>query len=226
MLVMVASVVVIGVRRWWWVFLVWWWGGDVVVVGGIEVVVRCWCGSVWIWCRWCVVDACVSGFPTIPNSLTVFQICWDLQDSFWVSVGVQICWDLQVFAYLVDLFCIGVDCLEVVCELRLICLGSRSTGDHHFWLKELFLDSDEPITFYSRSKVIVWWHFYGSGCCILRWSGSCRVSSSKIEIRSRPLLGGVWFGLFIGVLLIYGAFVFVACLLRVSARLVQRLDYL
>jgi hypothetical protein len=67
-------------------------------------VVRCWCGGVWIWRRRCVVDACVSGFLKILNSLTVFQIYWDLQDSFWVYIGVQICWDLQVFVYLVDFY--------------------------------------------------------------------------------------------------------------------------
>jgi hypothetical protein len=196
----------------------------------------CWRHNCFLRCVWCVgvgsgaagvwLMPCAIDFSLIRDSLTIVkfvEICRTLFESLMVSNSVEICRSLYIWS---NLIASVLTVLEVVCELRLICLGSRSTGDHHFWLKELFLDSDEPITFYSRSEVIVWWHFYGSGCCILRWSGSCRVSSSKIEIRSRPLLGGVWFGLFIGVLLIYGAFVFVACLLRVSARLVQRLDYL
>ncbi|MCI18766.1 hypothetical protein A2U01_0039921 [Trifolium medium] len=43
---------------------------------------------------------------------------------------------------------------------------------------------------------------------------------SKNEIRGGFLLGGICFGIFIGVPLIYGAFVFVVFLLQVSARLV------
>ncbi|PNX86825.1 hypothetical protein L195_g042907, partial [Trifolium pratense] len=36
----------------------------------------------------------------------------------------------------VDLFRIGVDCLEVVSKLRLICLGSRSTVVHQLFTHE------------------------------------------------------------------------------------------
>jgi hypothetical protein len=40
-----------------------------------------------------------------------------------MSKHVEIC---RFFVYLVDLFRIGADCLEVVCELKLVCLGSPS----------------------------------------------------------------------------------------------------
>jgi hypothetical protein len=46
---------------------------------------------------------------------------------------------------------------------------------------------------------------------------------SKNGIRSRPLLGGVCFGIFIGVPRIYGAFVYVTSLLRVSVVLCEYL---
>jgi hypothetical protein len=44
---------------------------------------------------------------------------------------------------------------------------------------------------------------------------------SKYGIKIRHLLGGVCFGIFIGVPLIYGVFVFVTAHLRVSVHLVQ-----
>jgi hypothetical protein len=47
----------------------------------------------------------------------------------------------------------------------------------------------------------------------------------KYEIISGSLLGGVYFGIFISVPLIYVTFVFVASLLRFFARLVQRPGY-
>ncbi|MCI46084.1 hypothetical protein A2U01_0067324, partial [Trifolium medium] len=48
----------------------------------------------------------VSGFTMILDSLTA-------------SKSVEIC---RFFVYLVDLYSVGVDCLETDCELRLICL--------------------------------------------------------------------------------------------------------
>ncbi|MCI62582.1 hypothetical protein A2U01_0083839, partial [Trifolium medium] len=54
-----------------------------------------------------------------------------------------------------DLYRIGVDCLEAVCELRLIWLGSLSTGGSSTFDSSHFLDSDGPITFDSRSGVSV-----------------------------------------------------------------------
>ncbi|MCI61036.1 hypothetical protein A2U01_0082292, partial [Trifolium medium] len=60
------------------------------------------------------------------------------------------------YLYLVDLYRVGVDCLEAVCVLRLICLGSHSTGAQStFDSRSCLLDSDEPITFDSRSGVSV-----------------------------------------------------------------------
>ncbi|KAK2394407.1 hypothetical protein QL285_056243 [Trifolium repens] len=49
----------------------------------------------------------------------------------------------------------------------------------------------------------------------LLFSGSLEADErlSKYEIRSRPHLGGIGFGIFIGVPLIYGAFVYVALFL-------------
>jgi hypothetical protein len=41
-----------------------------------------------------------------------------------VSKSVEIC---RFFVCLIDFYRIGINCLEVVCELRLICLGSHST---------------------------------------------------------------------------------------------------
>jgi hypothetical protein len=57
--------------------------------------------------------------------------------------------------YLVNLFHVGVACLEAVYMLRLICLGfhpigAPSTLDSRICL----LDSDGPITFDSRSELV------------------------------------------------------------------------
>jgi hypothetical protein len=141
-----------------------WWRLDVAIIG------------VWLM-------PCVREIFLLLDYLTVFQICWDLQDSFWVSVGVQICWDLQVFVYLIDLYCIGVDGLEVVCRVWLVlwifwfsdyfqicwglqksmslvdlyCVGGDwfSSGHINLCLMELLLNSDGPINFASRSGVSV-----------------------------------------------------------------------
>jgi hypothetical protein len=70
-----------------------------------------------------------------------------------VSKSVEIC---MFFEYLVDLYRVGVDCLEVVCELRLICLGFHSTVvSSTFDSRSCSLDSDGPINFDSRSGVSV-----------------------------------------------------------------------
>ncbi|MCI14025.1 hypothetical protein A2U01_0035151, partial [Trifolium medium] len=61
-----------------------------------------------------------------------------------------------VSLYLLDLYRVGVDRLEAVCKLKLICLGSHSTGDPStFDSRNCFLDSDGPITFDSRSGVSI-----------------------------------------------------------------------
>ncbi|MCI29989.1 hypothetical protein A2U01_0051198, partial [Trifolium medium] len=58
--------------------------------------------------------------------------------------------------YLVDLYRVGVDCLEEVCKLRLICLCSHSTVvPSTFGSRSCFLDSDGPITFDSRWRVSI-----------------------------------------------------------------------
>ncbi|PNX94043.1 hypothetical protein L195_g017209 [Trifolium pratense] len=80
---------------------------------------------------------------------------------------------MGVSPYLIDLYHAGVYFLEAVCELRLICLDSHSSSAAStFDSMSCFLDSDGPITFDSRSGVSVEWHLYGSGCCLLWWSGS------------------------------------------------------
>jgi hypothetical protein len=100
-----------------------------------------------------VVDVVCDWFSLISDSLTVFQICRDLQDSSWVADGFQICWDLQVsvFGWPLSRRC---DCLEAVYVLRLICLGSIPTGaPSTFDSMSCHLDSDGLITFDSRSGV-------------------------------------------------------------------------
>jgi hypothetical protein len=47
----------------------------------------------------------------------------------------------------------------------------------------------------------------GSVKCFFRSHGSGRVYFSKNEFRIKPLLGSVHFGIFIGVLHIYGTFI-------------------
>jgi hypothetical protein len=56
------------------------------------------------------------------------------------------------------------------------------------------------------------------------FSGSLEADErlSKNEIRNRSLLGGLCFGIFIGVPLIYGTFFFVTPRLLVFVRLVQK----
>ncbi|MCH84631.1 hypothetical protein A2U01_0005463 [Trifolium medium] len=62
----------------------------------------------------------------------------------------------RFLVYLVDLYHVGVDCLEVVYELRLICLCSHSTVvPSTFGSRSCFSDSYGSITFDSRSGVSV-----------------------------------------------------------------------
>jgi hypothetical protein len=119
------------VLTWWWVIgieLKWWDG--VVVVGSChaDVFDLSVCG----WFRACSV---VFYFWFLDRS----QIYWDLKDSFWVANGFQICWDLKVSLYLIELYCISVDCLEAVCKLGLICLVRFLAASINFWLKELLI---------------------------------------------------------------------------------------
>jgi hypothetical protein len=65
------------------------------------------------------------------DSLTAFksvEICRTLFESLLVSKSVEIC----RFRYLVDLYLVGVDCLEENCEPRLIYLGLLSIVVHQF----------------------------------------------------------------------------------------------
>ncbi|KAK2356762.1 hypothetical protein QL285_094089 [Trifolium repens] len=72
-----------------------------------------------------------------------------LFESLKVFKSVEICRSL----YLDEPYCVGVDCLEAVCELRLIYLGCRSIVK--FDSMSCFLDSDGSITFDSRSGVSI-----------------------------------------------------------------------
>jgi hypothetical protein len=75
---------VAGVWFQWWLLVLWWGGGGGwwwLVVMRLRLMSRDW-------------------FSLTLDSLTVFQICWDLQHSFWVAEGFQICWDLQISMYL------------------------------------------------------------------------------------------------------------------------------
>jgi hypothetical protein len=67
---------------------------------------------------------CMFGSVLIHVYLTAFQICWDLQDSFWVGDGFQICWDLQVSVYLSYLF-------RVVCFILGWCFWFFGVLFHH-----------------------------------------------------------------------------------------------
>jgi hypothetical protein len=77
-----------------------------------------------------------------------------------VSKSVEIC---KFLMYLVDLYHIIVDCLEVVCKPRLICLVSHSAVvSSTFGSRSCFLDSDGPVNFDSRSEVSVYGYLFGS----------------------------------------------------------------
>jgi hypothetical protein len=77
-----------------------WCGGQGVLEvrrwgSGGEVLAAFWIWLVEIW-RWqCGWYRARLVFPNIWFS-DCFQICWDLQDFFWVVEGFQICWGLQV----------------------------------------------------------------------------------------------------------------------------------
>ncbi|MCI34402.1 hypothetical protein A2U01_0055621, partial [Trifolium medium] len=78
---------------------------------------------------------------------------WILFEYLLVSKSIEIC---RFLVYLIDLYHVGVDCLEVVCELRLICQCSHSTvAPSTFGSRSCFSDSYGPITFDSRSGVSV-----------------------------------------------------------------------
>jgi hypothetical protein len=92
-----------------------------------------------------------------------YLILWPLSNllrfaglSLWVSDGFQICWDLQVSLYLNEFYCIGVDCLKVVCKLRLnLPRLSFYRCSSTFNPRSCPLDSNRPVTFDSRSGVSV-----------------------------------------------------------------------
>jgi hypothetical protein len=75
------------------------------LIGGFSggVVMRCWRGC-WLWRCWCAVDAVCDWLFTIQDSLTAFKSVEICRTLFWVSDGFQICWDLQVSWYLIGLF--------------------------------------------------------------------------------------------------------------------------
>ncbi|MCI49242.1 hypothetical protein A2U01_0070486, partial [Trifolium medium] len=96
---------------------------------------------------------------------------------------VEIC---RFLVHLVDLYRVGVDCLEVICELRLVCLCSHSTVvPSTFDSRSCFLDSD------GRSLLIQ--KLVSSGVFMGRvdvFSSDMEAKEclSKNEIRSGPLL--------------------------------------
>jgi hypothetical protein len=142
---------------WWglrwqsWLLVLWCDSGGVVEVMrwrwfGVEVL-RYWCGQ----CR--VIEFFIR-----------YLILWPFSNllrfaglSFWVTDGFQICWDLQVSLYLIEFDCIGVECLEVVCKLRFIYLGSRSTG-----VLQLLIQGAVFWTLMGRSLLIRDWELVSS----------------------------------------------------------------
>jgi hypothetical protein len=99
--------------------------------------------------------------------------------------------------YLIDLYRGGVDCLEAVYELRLICLGSLSTGapptfdsrSYFFWIGRSLLIRDRALVSpgISMGRICVFFDGLEAVECF-----------SVNEIRSRPLLVGVCFGISFG----------------------------
>jgi hypothetical protein len=66
------------------------------------------------------------GFSWIPILWLLFksvEVCRTLIESLMVSESNEICRSL----YMVDLYRAGINCLEAVYVLRLVCLGSHST---------------------------------------------------------------------------------------------------
>jgi hypothetical protein len=113
------------------------------------------------WVNGCWLLVCVSLFFSsclcffgyyVFTCCSRFGICWwnmlFLLESLLVSKSVEIC---RFLIYMVNLYRVGFDCLEVICELSLIWLDSHSTVvPLTFGARSYFLDYDGPITFNSR----------------------------------------------------------------------------
>jgi hypothetical protein len=125
-----------------------WWSGVVVV--------RCWCGGVWIYRRRCLVDAVCEWFfddVVILWPLSKFvEICRIHFESLLVSKSVEIC---RFLVYLIDLYRSGVDCLGLSANRDSSAKFSFYRCSINFWLTELLWDSDGPSTFDSSSGVSV-----------------------------------------------------------------------
>jgi hypothetical protein len=137
-----------------------------------------------------------------------------------VFKSVEICRSL----YLVESYSVGVDCLEAVCELRLTYLGFCSTGVCQFLTQGAVCWSLMGRSLLIRDRKLVSNDISVGRVAVFFGGRKLKSVFSKNGIKSGPLLGSVCFSNFFGVRL-YTTPLFVAPLLRVSVRLVQRLVY-
>jgi hypothetical protein len=128
-----GGLLLITVTKWWW----WGWlfGVVVVLLTGVQWWGECCDVDVLLWwwldlallgIGWCRVRWVFSSDIWFSDRC---QVCWDLQDSpvesLLVPKSVEICRSRYL---LFESYRVGVDGLELVCKLRLFCLGSCSTG--------------------------------------------------------------------------------------------------
>jgi hypothetical protein len=132
---------------------------------------------------------------------------------------------LKASLYLVDLYCVSVDCLEVVCKLTLTCLGSHSTVVH-----QLLTQENVFFILMGRSLLIRDRELESTGIFMGQvdvFSGGLEVEEclSNNGIITGPLLDCVCFGFFYWCSAYIQHICFVAHLLPVSVHLVQRLVF-
>jgi hypothetical protein len=148
-----------------------WWDG--VVVG------KWWCGIIWMWRCWCVVDVVL-----VALFFVRWWRCWLLRQRlrWWLAALAMVLlamvssiWCLVAAAcgwfsgcLILWLFSNLLRFAEILSLLDLYCAGSDwfSSSRVNLCLTELLLNSDGPINFASRSGVSVWWQIYGQGWCL------------------------------------------------------------
>jgi hypothetical protein len=128
-----GGLLLITFTKWWW--WEWLFGVVVVLLTGVKWRGECCDVDVLLWwwldlallgIGWCRVRWVFSSDIWFSDRC---QVCWDLQDSpvesLLVPKSVEICGSRYL---LFESYRVGVDGLELVCKLRLFCLGSCSTG--------------------------------------------------------------------------------------------------
>jgi hypothetical protein len=192
-------------RRWIGVtFLRWFSGGCRILWFGMSSFV-----IAWFWSCRCginVVGVWFSGYLTFWPLLNLLRFAVLFLSLYWFPNLLR----FAGFLYLTDFYLVGVDytvwTLED-CKLRLINLGFLSMGVHQLLTQGVAFWILMGQTLLIRVRELVYSDISTGWVDVFCGGLVAESVISENEIRSRPLLGDVYFGIFISVPLIYGTFV-------------------